>query len=134
MSTSLLYHAFGIRRGYQYVRTIYEAGKIGFVIEHKAHSLRCPLCNSQQIIKKGRVWRMIRTVPIGRKPVFIKVAVQRVYCQTCAKVRQVVRQYRRCTRALERLVLTLSHYMTIRDKYLAKYFSVVFENNNDKFT
>lgn len=62
---------------------------------------------------------MIRTVPIGKKPVFIRVAVQRVQCLCCDIIRQVklpfVRQYRRCSRALERLVLTLSNHMTIQD-------------------
>ena len=119
MSTSLLYHAFGIRRGYKYTRTIYKGGSIIFVIEPKEHSLQCPLCSSPKVIKKGRSWRMIRTVPIGKKPVFIRVAVQRVQCLCCDIIRQVklpfVRQYRRCSRALERLVLTLSSYMTIQD-------------------
>lgn len=119
MSTSLLYHAFGIRRGYKYTRTIYKGGNIIFVVEPKEHSLQCPLCSSPKVIKKGRSWRMIRTVPIGRKPVFIQVAIQRVQCLCCDIIRQVklpfVRQYRRCSRALERLVLTLSSYMTIQD-------------------
>ncbi len=126
MSTSLLYHAFGIRRGYKYTRTLYEAGNIIFVIEPKEHSLQCTFCDSTQIIKKGRTWRMIRTVPIGKTPVFIKVAIQRVQCLCCKKIRQVklpfVRQYRRCSRALERLVLTLSSYMTIQD--IAAYFKI----------
>ena len=39
MSTSLLYHAFGVRRGYKYTRTLYEAGNIIFVIDPKEHSL-----------------------------------------------------------------------------------------------
>jgi len=119
MSTSLLYHAFGIRRGYKYTRTIYKGGSIIFVIEPKEHSLQCPLCSSPKVIRKGRSWRMIRTVPIGKKPVFIRVAVQRVQCLCCDIIRQVklpfVRQYRRCSRALERLVLTLSNHMTIQD-------------------
>lgn len=126
MSTSLLYHAFGVRRGYKYTRTLYEAGNIIFVIEPKEHSLQCTLCDSTKIIKKGRTWRMIRTVPIGKTPVFIKVAIQRVQCLCCKKIRQVklpfVRQYRRCSRALERLVLTLSSYMTIQD--IAAYFKI----------
>jgi transposase len=126
MSTSLLYHAFGVRRGYKYTRTLYEAGNIIFVIEPKEHSLQCTFCDSTQIIKKGRTWRMIRTVPIGKTPVFIKVAIQRVQCLCCKKIRQVklpfVRQYRRCSRALERLVLTLSSYMTIQD--IAAYFKI----------
>ena len=126
MSTSLLYHALGIRGGYKYIRTSYERGCITFVVEPDRYSLRCPVCKNPNINKKGRLWRVIRTVPIGRTPVFIKVAVQRVQCLCCGVIRQVripfVSQYRRCSRALERLVLTLSRYMTIRD--IASYLSI----------
>ncbi len=119
MSTSLLYHAFGIRKGFKYTRTLYENGAVIFVVKPDPQSLRCPACESRNITRKGIVWRMIRTVPIGRMPVYIKVAVQRVRCSCCGVLRQIkipfAREYRRCSRSLERLVLTLSKYMTIRD-------------------
>ncbi len=119
MSTSLLYHAFGIRKGFKYTRTQYENGAVIFVVKPEQQSLICPACESRNIIRKGVIWRMIRTVPIGRMPVYIKVAVQRVRCFCCGVIRQIkipfAREYRRCSRALERLVLTLSNHMTIRD-------------------
>ena len=37
MSTSLLYHGFGLV-GYTYVRTAYEEGKVIFTIKHKGRS------------------------------------------------------------------------------------------------
>ena len=40
MSTSLLYHAFGIR-GYRYVRTDYLEGEVLFSIEQGRHTLKC---------------------------------------------------------------------------------------------
>jgi hypothetical protein len=40
MSTSLLYHAFGIR-GYQYVRTEYQGGEVVFTIRQAPKTLRC---------------------------------------------------------------------------------------------
>ena len=119
MSTSLLYHAFGVRKGFKYTRTLYENGSVIFVVEPKQRSLRCPACESRDIIRKGVVWRLIRTVPIGRMPVYFKVAVQRVKCIGCGVIRQIkipfAKEYRRCSRSLERLVLTLSNHMTIRD-------------------
>ena len=119
MSTSLLYHAFGIRKGFKYSRTLYEGGAIIFVVKPEQQSLRCPACESRNIIRKGIIWRMIRTVSIGRMPVYTKVALQRVRCSCRGVVRQIkipfTREYRRCSRSLDRLVLTLSHYMTIRD-------------------
>jgi len=77
MSTSLLYHGFGIQ-GYQYVRTIYREGKIIFSIKPAPFSLRCPVCNSKRIKRRGTKIRMFRTVPIGSKPVFIQLPIQRV--------------------------------------------------------
>jgi hypothetical protein len=40
MSTSLLYHGFGIR-GYSYVNTAYEGGKVMFTIRQERGDLRC---------------------------------------------------------------------------------------------
>ena len=37
MSTSLLYHGFGLV-GYTYVRTAYEEGKVIFTVKHKRES------------------------------------------------------------------------------------------------
>lgn len=119
MSTSLLYHAFGIRKGFKYCRTLFQKGSVIFVVKPDEQYLRCPSCRSRNITKKGVVWRMIRTIPIGIMPAYIKLAVQRIRCLCCGIVRQIkipfVRKYRRCSRALERLVLILSKYMTIKD-------------------
>ena len=46
MSTSLLYHAFGVR-GYYHVNTKYKEGAVFFTIEHDMTSLRCAHCNSR---------------------------------------------------------------------------------------
>jgi hypothetical protein len=40
MSTSLLYHAFGIR-GYKYSRTEYDNGKVIFSIYQEPETWRC---------------------------------------------------------------------------------------------
>ena len=45
MSTSLLYHGFGII-GYDYVRTDYQDGHIYFTLRQPNASLRCPACGS----------------------------------------------------------------------------------------
>ncbi len=55
MSTSLLYHGFGIR-GYRYVKTTYEGGKVVFSIRQDREDLRCALCGS----RRGRVFRALR--------------------------------------------------------------------------
>lgn len=80
MSTSLLYHAFGVR-GYRYLRTYYESGTVTFVVEPK--KAKCPRCGWCHVVKHGHRWRRLRTVPIGRRPVFVEVKVPRVQCCSC---------------------------------------------------
>lgn len=118
MSTSLLYHAFGIR-GYEYVNTRYEGGEIIFTIRHRTEKLRCPCCQGRNLILRGTVPRRFWTWPIGTKMISIDLAVQRVECRDCGVVRQVELGFaearRSYTRAFERYVLSLSHAMTIQD-------------------
>lgn len=118
MSTSLLYHAFGIR-GYDYVRTQYEGGQVIFTINHKPDELACSHCGSSRVIRQGTVNRRFRAIPIGFKPVTISLAVQRVLCLACLLVRQVKLGFadprRSYTKAFERYVLELSKFATIKD-------------------
>ena len=79
MSTSLLYHAFGIN-GYKYIHTRYEKGAVIFRIAHDKFSHRCSICNSKQLVCRGKVMRRFRTIPIGLKLVFIEIEIQRVFC------------------------------------------------------
>jgi transposase len=118
MSTSLLYHAYYIK-GYDYVRTHYEGGKIRFVIRHRPQRLRCAVCNSSSVICRGQTERTFRAPPIGSKPVEITLAVQRVECRRCGRIRQAKVDFadprRRYTRSFERYALELSRCMTIKD-------------------
>ena len=118
MSTSLLYHAFGIR-GYKYMNTRYEEGAVIFSICQPAHQLRCPDCGSHRVIRRGNRVRRFQAVPIGKKPVFIELAVSRVWCLVCDIVRQVklgfARPKKRYTNGFERYVLELSKFATIKD-------------------
>jgi transposase len=118
MSTSLLYHAFGIR-GYQYTRTDYQAGQTIFTIHQAPQTCRCAACGSPQVRPRGHVERRFRTVPIGSRPTAIVLPVPRVECRACGAVRQVEVLFadprRSYTKAFERYALELSRRMTIRD-------------------
>jgi transposase len=118
MSTSLLYHAFGIR-GYHEVSQSFEGGKVTFRIEQPRERHRCPQCGSADVWAQGGVERTFRTVPIGAKPTFIELKVPRVLCFACGTVRQVKVPFaapkKRYTRAFERYALELSQLMTIQD-------------------
>jgi len=118
MSTSLLYHGFGIR-GYEHVRTYYEEGGIIFKIRQQRNELRCPCCGSRDVTCRGQVERPFKSLPIGLKPVSILLAIQRVWCVACDVVRQVrigfADQRRTYTRSFERYALELLRHMTIQD-------------------
>ena len=125
MSTSLLYHGFGIV-SYDYVRTRYEERDIIFTIRHKREKLRCPVCRGRNLIMRGKTKRRFRTVPIGSKVVFFDLDVQRVSCLRCGSIRQASLGFAdprfSYTHAFERYALELSRHMTIQD--VARHLSV----------
>ena len=118
MSTSLLYHGFGVH-GYDYVNSKFDGGAVMFTLRPKAFELQCSSCQSRKIIRRGKVDRKFRSLPIGRKPVWFSLAVQRVECLACGLVRQVkigfANPRRSYTKSFERYALELSKYMTIQD-------------------
>ena len=125
MSTSLLYHRFGIR-GHQYTRTDYLDGQTVFTIHQEPETCRCSACGSPQVQMRGRVERRFRTVPIGKHPTFVVLPIPRVECQACGVVRQVKIPFadprRSYTFAFVRYALDLGRRMTIRD--VAKHLGV----------
>jgi transposase len=118
MSTSLLYHAFGLT-GYRYVRQEFREGRVIFRIEQPRERLRCTDCGSDNVWAQGGVERTFRTVPVGCKPVLLQFKVPRVQCFACGQVLQVKLAFadpkKRYTRSFERYVLELSRHMTIKD-------------------
>ena len=118
MSTSLLYHGFGIR-GYRYVRTDYFEGEVVFTIEQERDTLRCSTCGSTQVTHHGGATRLFRSLPIGKRNTQVLLQIPRVECHDCHLTRQVPIDFaeprRRYTHAFERYVLDLSRHMTIKD-------------------
>lgn len=118
MSTSLLYHGWGVR-GYQQVAISFEQGMIRFVVEQDPTTFRCSHCRSCQVMKSGQVSRRFRSLPIGGKPVWIELPIQRLWCIACGKTRQAevafADERRSYTHAFERYALELLQHMTIKD-------------------
>jgi transposase len=118
MSTSLLYHAFGIR-GYEYVRTDYQDGEVIFILHQEPKTCRCSACGSRDVHSRGRVERRFRSLPIGSRPTAVILPIPRVECRACGVVRQVAIPFadprRSYTNSFERYALELSRRMTIRD-------------------
>jgi transposase len=118
MSTSLLYHAFGLQ-GYDYVHQQFVAGSVVFKVRPKAKLIRCPQCRSRRVIRRGVSERMLRTLPIGFKPVWLMVETPRVQCLVCGCLRRIglgiAASRRWYTHAFERLALALTKVMTLKD-------------------
>jgi transposase len=118
MSTSLLYHAFGIR-GYEYRRTDFFEGRVCFSLDQPRERYRCPECGSAAVYAQGHKDRFLRTIPIGLKPTFILLKVARVTCFRCEITRQVKVPFadprRTYTHSFERYALELSKCTTIQD-------------------
>jgi transposase len=132
MSTSLLYHALGIR-GYRYVRTDYVEGEVIFGIEQGRHTLRCPVCKSAEVTAHGHTPRLFRGLPIGSKRTWVVLNIARVQCQKCEVTRQVTVSfadpYKSYTHAFERYALELSRHMTILD--VARHLGVSWDTVKD---
>jgi len=118
MNTSLLYHAFGIQHQ-NVLKCEYKYGKIAVKIKTKDSKLQCSKCKSYNVIKSGKVERLFRTIPIGKKQVFMLAIIQRLECKECGSVRQEHIKYaeskKTYTRSLKRYILELSKIGTIQD-------------------
>src|SRR4051812_44270503 len=118
MSTSLLYHAFGIR-GYHHTRTDFQGGQTIFTTRREFETCRCPARGSPQVRSGGQVERRFKALPIGDRPTFVVLPFPRVECRACGVVRQVKVPFadvrRSYTKAFERYALKLGRRMTIRD-------------------
>ena len=72
MSTSIIYHGSGTV-GYNYLKMEYREGRIFIHIEKKPEYQYCADCKSRDVAKKGSVKRELKTLPIGKKSVYLVV-------------------------------------------------------------
>jgi transposase len=118
MSTSLLYHAFGLR-GYQQTRIELAGGVVRFHVQPTEKSICCSSCGSDNVIRRGAKIREFRASPIGTKPTFIVANLPRVECLDCGDVRQIkvgfAEPRRSFTKGWARYALELTRSMTIKD-------------------
>jgi transposase len=118
MSTSLLYHRFGVV-GYRQVRQEFVDGATVFHLAQPRERLRCSHCGSAEVWAQGGINRSFRALPIGKQPTILALKVPRVLCWSCGLVRQVKIQFadpkKHYTRSFARYVLELSQHMTIQD-------------------
>lgn len=90
MSTSLLYHALGVR-GYRYVKSDYRESQVLFTVEPNEESLCCTACGSAEVIRKGHVDRTFSALPIGSRQVILQAHIYRLECKVCDVLRQAAK-------------------------------------------
>jgi transposase len=118
MSQGLLYHGFGVR-GYRWEGEEFSGRQWCIRIAPEPETLRCSQCGSRNVIRRGQELREFRTLPLGSKPTFLRLGVQRVECRACGALRQTPVDFAppRChyTHSFARYVLELSQLMTLQD-------------------
>jgi len=130
MSTSILYHTFGVR-GYHYIRTEYGNGATIFHIEKVPEKQWCTNCQSREVIKKGSVSRLVQTLPVGKRPVWLLLHLHRLKCRNCGvlKLEPLLLADPKChyTHSLAHYICELSKWMTLKDiaKHLRLHWNTV---------
>lgn len=118
MSTGLIYHAFGAV-GYKYLKTEYTEGAIRIHMEKHIHKQRCVVCGSADVIRKGRETREIRTLPIGKRPVFLVLHLHRLFCKACTTLHLepilLAEPKKHWAKILGRYIIDLLHHSTVED-------------------
>lgn len=118
MNSSFLYHAFGLN-GYECHSIGYENKSIILNIQTRSDKLCCSHCKSNHVVRNGSLVRNFRGVPIGSKPVIIRMKVQRIKCKECSTDRQEAIHFttgnQSYTHKLARLVICLLRMATIKD-------------------
>lgn len=90
MIQTLLRNAFGVGAQYRYERTEYLWGAVQIYLSLKDEALICPRCRcGDEVIRKGRRYRSLQSVPIGLKPVYLVSEVVRCQCQVCDLIFEV---------------------------------------------
>lgn len=118
MSTSILYHGFGVH-GYKYLKTEYSDGCIIFHIEKSPYNIGCADCDSRRVTKKGLIVRYIKTLPIGTKRIFLAVHIHRQLCNDCGALKQepllLSLPKKSWTKSLGRYIVELLKRSTVED-------------------
>lgn len=82
MSTSILYHAFGLK-GICYTSTHYNADAVILRAEMTDALIQCPKCGCREATMKGQKTRWFFMSPIGRKKCILVLDFHRLRCVDC---------------------------------------------------
>jgi transposase len=119
--------------GYTSKRISYKEGACIFRIESKERLVRCPICGTRDVQRRGSVHRIIQLVPTGTHKNYVELDIPRVYCPHCERLRQIclgfAEESRTCSKAFERYIRELCDFMTISD--VAQHLSIPWSTVKD---
>jgi transposase len=124
MSTSILYHAFGLK-GIEYKSTHFIADRIVISAEMNDQWVRCPQCGCRRTIFKGQKRRWFFMSPIGRKKCMLELVLHRLKCRGCSTLWWPTLPFmigtHRYVRSFALTVIEMLRFSTIRSvaEYLA---------------
>jgi len=118
MTTSLLYHAYGIS-GVEHKSTKYAESQVVIAAEMTHNSIYCPNCRHYKGIFRGKKIRRFHLPPFGSKKCFLDLTLHRVECHNCHHLYWPVLPFmpgmKRMTRSFIRYALDLLQFGTIKD-------------------
>lgn len=85
MSTSILYHAFGIK-GIHYRSTSYDGDAVVISAQLTDQHIKCPECGGRIATFKGHKHRKILLSPMGRKKCYLDLFLHRLKCRECGNL------------------------------------------------
>jgi transposase len=131
MSVSILNNCFGLVK-VSYLKTEYSQGKVIFWV--RLRERRCANCQSFNVIQKGKLNRVLHTVPVGSKLVSINLEIRRFLCLDCGICAQesfnhIASPKKHYTKRLASFVCSLYSHMTVKDiaQYLHLHWNTVWE-------
>ena len=117
MQTSFLYQMMGAENQIC-TRTEYSQGGAILHIQTKENKICCPRCHKKDYVCSGTVTREFKSLPMGNRPITLRMTVQRIRCNHCGCTIQEHIPFARAkcqyTKRLAVYIQSLCQYMTIK--------------------
>lgn len=99
-------------------RTEYSQGGAILHIQTKENKICCPRCHKKDYVCSGTVTREFKSLPMGNRPITLRMTVQRIRCNHCGCTIQEHIPFARAkcqyTKRLAVYIQSLCQYMTIK--------------------
>jgi len=89
VKADFLAKVFGVEAGYEAVDIETGEDVLKVFLTVKAQRLVCPHCGGREVVRKGKRWRELQSVPFGLRPTFLVAEVPKLHCPGCAATFEV---------------------------------------------